>query len=201
MRAILVLMLILPAFLPAGLAQASGLSAPTDAGTAASMKNTLPQTQPVSRDRSRTQGDPLLDENFDYGGTAGNLTAISGGNWVAHSGGGTNPIQYAITSLSMPSYVSSGIAGSATFTSSGEDDEPYLYRAEHRKPCTLLLWSICPMLPLAAIISCTLKIRPLASRHVFSPGILLARCSLGSAPPAPPRTVQPISPTTPPTWW
>jgi uncharacterized repeat protein (TIGR01451 family) len=64
---------------------------------------------------------PLLDENFDYGATAGDLTAVSGGNWIAHSGGGTNPIQYAINSLEMPSYVSSGTGGSATFFASGED--------------------------------------------------------------------------------
>ena len=58
--------------------------------------------------------DPLLNENFEYGGTAGNLTAVSGGNWVAHSGAGTTPVQYITTSLLMPSYVSSGIGGSAT---------------------------------------------------------------------------------------
>ena len=104
-RAMMVLALILTAILPAGLAQASGLAAPTASG-----------------DRSGVQAAPLLDENFDYGGTVGNLTTVSAGNWVAHSGGGTNPIQYALTSLSMPTYVSSGIAGSATFTSSGEDD-------------------------------------------------------------------------------
>ena len=30
----------------------------------------------------------LLAEDFDYGVTAGNLTAVSSGNWVAHSGAG-----------------------------------------------------------------------------------------------------------------
>jgi uncharacterized repeat protein (TIGR01451 family) len=103
-RAILVLMLILPAFSPTGNAQASGLAAPSASESAGVLAA------------------PLLDENFDYGGTAGNLTAMSGGLWVAHSGAGTNPIQYAITSLSMPSYVSSGIGGDATFTITGEDD-------------------------------------------------------------------------------
>ena len=63
---------------------------------------------------------PILDENFDYGGTAGNLTTVSGGNWNVHSGT-TNPIGYATTSLSMPSYASSGVGGSATFALSGED--------------------------------------------------------------------------------
>ncbi len=64
---------------------------------------------------------PLLDENFDYGGTAGNLTATTA-NWVAHSGSGTNPIQYVTSGLTMPSYASSGVGGAATFTTTGEDD-------------------------------------------------------------------------------
>ena len=101
-RAIMVLMLILPAFSPTSQAQASGL--------------------PALRHQSGVLAAPLLDENFDYGGTPGNLTVMSGGLWVAHSGAGTNPIQYAITSLVMPSYVSSGIAGSAVFDLSGEDE-------------------------------------------------------------------------------
>ena len=104
-RAILVLMLILPAFSPTGPAQASGMTGPNNSGKGAGVQDA-----------------PLLDENFSYGATPGNLTAVSGGNWAAHSGGGTNPIQYATSSLTMPSYVSSGIAGSVTFTSSGEDD-------------------------------------------------------------------------------
>ncbi len=62
---------------------------------------------------ARAQG-PLLIENFDYGGTAGNLTTVSGGNWAAHSGTGY-PVQYIITSLSMPGYGSSGVGGAATF--------------------------------------------------------------------------------------
>lgn len=62
---------------------------------------------------------PLLDENFDYGATSGNLTDVTG-NWTIHSGT-TNPVQYVPTSLSMPSYASSGIGGSATFAVSGID--------------------------------------------------------------------------------
>ncbi len=62
---------------------------------------------------------PILDENFDYGETAGNLIDVTG-NWTAHSGT-TNPIGYATTGLSMPSYASSGIGGSATFLASGQD--------------------------------------------------------------------------------
>ncbi len=85
------------------------------------IESVTPQTPQFSQEQAGVQAAPLQDENFDYGGIAGNLTAVSGGNWNAHSGGGTNPIQYAITSLTMPSYASSGIGGSATFTSTGED--------------------------------------------------------------------------------
>ena len=63
---------------------------------------------------------PSLDENFAYGDNAGNLTDVSGGLWTVHSGT-TNPVQYSPTGLSMPSYASSGIGGSATFAVSGID--------------------------------------------------------------------------------
>jgi hypothetical protein len=54
----------------------------------------------------------LLDENFDYGSSAGSLTTTSGGNWVNHSGtAGT--LAYQTSSLSMTSYPSSGVGGSA----------------------------------------------------------------------------------------
>jgi len=62
---------------------------------------------------------PLLEENFDYGGTAGNLVAVSGGAWVIHSG--TTPIGYTPTGLSMSGYGSSGIGGAATIGSNSED--------------------------------------------------------------------------------
>jgi hypothetical protein len=84
------------------------------------MANATSQTQPSSQDQSGVQGVPLLDENFDYGGTPGNLTAVSGGNWLNHSGT-SGFVQYITTSLSMPSYVSSGIGGSATHNETGED--------------------------------------------------------------------------------
>jgi uncharacterized repeat protein (TIGR01451 family) len=63
---------------------------------------------------------PLLDENFDYGDAAGDLTVVSGGNWVSFSG--TVPVQYVPSSLSFPGYVSSGIGGSATIAGSGSED-------------------------------------------------------------------------------
>ena len=76
--------------------------------------------QPVPAGPAGVNAAPLLEENFDYGGTAGSLTAVSGGNWVAHSGS-TPLVQYVTTSLTMPSYVSSGIGGSATYYGTSED--------------------------------------------------------------------------------
>lgn len=60
-----------------------------------------------------------LDENFDYGGTAGDLVAVSGGAWVVHSG--TTPIGYIPTSLSMSGYGSSDVGGAATIGSNSVD--------------------------------------------------------------------------------
>jgi len=60
----------------------------------------------------------LLEENFNYGTTAGNLSSLTT-NWVTHSG--TTPIEYATTSLSMTGYPSTGIGGSATIGSNSED--------------------------------------------------------------------------------
>ncbi|RME32265.1 MAG: DUF11 domain-containing protein, partial [Thermoflexia bacterium] len=68
---------------------------------------------------AQAQSTLLLEENFDYGDTPGNLTAVSNGNWVAHSATGTVPVQYVPTGLSMPKYGSSGIGGAATITSAG----------------------------------------------------------------------------------
>jgi hypothetical protein len=69
---------------------------------------------------SVTFGQALLSENFNYGSTAGDLTAVSSGGWVNHSG--ANTVGYAISSLTMASYPSSGIGGSATISPSGSED-------------------------------------------------------------------------------
>ena len=61
-------------------------------------------------------------ENFDYGATAGNLTAVSSGSWTAHSGAGNGPIGYATTSLTMVDYPSINVGGSLTMSSSGSED-------------------------------------------------------------------------------
>lgn len=61
-----------------------------------------------------------LKDNFDYGATAGNLTAVSS-NWTAHSGAGSGPVGYAATGLTMANYPSSNVGGSITIGSGSED--------------------------------------------------------------------------------
>lgn len=63
-----------------------------------------------------------LEDNLDYGGTAGDLTAVSGGEWEAHSGAGNGPIGYDTSGLSMTDYPSSGIGGSLTVDGAGSED-------------------------------------------------------------------------------
>ena len=65
-------------------------------------------------------GQALLSENFDYGSSSGVLTTLSSGNWVNHSGSTT--VNYTTTSLSMSSYPSSNIGGSATISPSNSED-------------------------------------------------------------------------------
>lgn len=65
-------------------------------------------------------GQTLVSENFDYGAAAGNLNALSAGNWQTHSG--STPVGYATTSLTMASYPSSGVGGSATIVGTNSED-------------------------------------------------------------------------------
>jgi hypothetical protein len=61
-----------------------------------------------------------LEENFNLGTTAGDLTTITS-NWVTHSGG--NPfVGYSTASLSMEDYPASNIGGSVTIALSGKED-------------------------------------------------------------------------------
>lgn len=62
-----------------------------------------------------------LEENFDYGTTAGDLTTISGGAWVNHSGA-ANQLMYATESLTMAGYPSSNVGGAMALSSSGSED-------------------------------------------------------------------------------
>ena len=122
-RAIMVLMLILPALSPAGTVQARQPDSTTPTAPTTATRDTFAQQHVIKPDAIGVQGVPILEENFDYGEAAGNLTAVSGGNWNAHSGAGATPVGYIPTSLEMPSYASSGIAGSATFASGGSRED------------------------------------------------------------------------------
>lgn len=64
----------------------------------------------------------VLVEDFDYGMTGGDLTTVSGGAWVQHSGS-SGPVAYvaAPSSLTMTGYPSSGIGGHATFSGTSQD--------------------------------------------------------------------------------
>ncbi len=66
----------------------------------------------------------LIEDNFDYGGTVGNLVVVSGGTWVKHSPDGAPNVYvgYIPTGLTMPGYGSSGVGGAATILSSGDED-------------------------------------------------------------------------------
>ncbi|MFI1772863.1 hypothetical protein [Thalassobellus citreus] len=62
-----------------------------------------------------------LEENFDYGAAAGDLTTISGGSWTNHSGA-SNQLMFATTSLSMADYPSTNLGGALAISSSGSED-------------------------------------------------------------------------------
>lgn len=70
----------------------------------------------------------LLDENFDYGSTAGDLTTITT-NWTGHSG--TTAVGYANTSLSMTGYGSTGIGGSLTYLETNSQDVNRLFTTQN----------------------------------------------------------------------
>ena len=75
-------------------------------------------------------GQTIITENFDYGGSAGDLVTQSGSVWAAHSGGAPE-VGYATTSLTMASYPSSGVGGSATISGSGSQDVNRTFSAEN----------------------------------------------------------------------
>ncbi|QXP71933.1 hypothetical protein H0I29_07640 [Polaribacter sp. R2A056_3_33] len=62
-----------------------------------------------------------LDENLDYGTVAGNLTTISGGSWVSHSGA-PNELMYVTDGLTMADYPSSNVGGALEISTSGSED-------------------------------------------------------------------------------
>lgn len=66
-----------------------------------------------------TTANYLLEDNFNYGATAGNLTSITS-NWTIHSG--LTQIGYNNTSLSMTGYPSTGIGGFAFIDNLNSED-------------------------------------------------------------------------------
>jgi len=64
-----------------------------------------------------------VQDNFNYGATAGSLTTSSSGAWVAHSSSGTNPVLYSTTGLTYSGYPASGIGGAATLAHGGTRED------------------------------------------------------------------------------
>ena len=73
-------------------------------------------------------GQVILAENFDYGASSGDLTAVSSGTWVKHSG--TAVVAYTATGLTMAGYPSSGVGGSAMISPSGSEDVNRTFTAQ-----------------------------------------------------------------------
>jgi hypothetical protein len=73
-------------------------------------------------------GQALVAEDFDYGASSGDLTAVSSGTWVNHSG--TTVVAYATTGLTMAGYPSSGVGGSAMISPSGSEDVNRTFTAQ-----------------------------------------------------------------------
>lgn len=69
-----------------------------------------------------------LEENFDFGTAAGDLTTISGGDWSNHSGT-VNQLLYNTTSLSMTDYPSTAKGGSISIAASGSEDVNHTFSA------------------------------------------------------------------------
>lgn len=73
-------------------------------------------------------GQALVAEDFDYGASSGDLTAVSSGTWVNHSG--TAVVAYTTTGLTMAGYPSSGVGGSAMISPSGSEDVNRTFTAQ-----------------------------------------------------------------------
>ncbi|HSQ46775.1 MAG TPA: hypothetical protein VLM44_07655, partial [Lutibacter sp.] len=94
---------------------AANVSDPTDGKIVLAKYSQYTETPVVT-----TTSNYLVEENFNFGSTAGNLTTINS-DWTAHSGT-TAFVGYATSSLSMTGYPSTGLGGSATITGSGVED-------------------------------------------------------------------------------
>ena len=73
----------------------------------------------------------LLEDNFDYGGTATDLVTASSSVWTNHSGGsGALDVQYLTSGLSYSGYILSGIGGSANMSNSGTGDDSRTFSSQ-----------------------------------------------------------------------
>lgn len=71
----------------------------------------------------------VMTDDFDYGATPGNLTAVTA-NWTAHSGAGVGPVGYQTTGLSMAGYAYAGTGGAATISTTGSEDVNRTYAVQ-----------------------------------------------------------------------
>jgi len=110
-------------FLPGILA--TNVANPTEGKIALAKYSQYTETPVVT-----TVSNYLVEENFNFGSTAGNLTTINS-DWSAHSGVGSNVVGYATTSLSMTGYSSTGLGGSATIATTGAEDVNKKFTAQN----------------------------------------------------------------------
>ena len=96
---------------------ATNIAAPADGQVALARYVQFTETPMISISTNYS-----LDDNLDYGGTAGDLTSVSAGEWEAHSGAGSGPIGYDTSSLSMTDYPSADIGGSLTVDGANSED-------------------------------------------------------------------------------
>ena len=94
---------------------ATNVSSPTDGKIVLAKYSQYTEVPSVT-----TVSNYLLEENFNFGLTAGNLTTINS-DWTAHSGT-SGFVGYATSSLSMAGYPSTGLGGSAIIAGSGSED-------------------------------------------------------------------------------
>jgi len=104
---------------------AANISSPADGQMALAKYSHYTETPVIT-----TVSNYLVEENFNFGSTAGNLTTITS-EWTAHSGVGSNVVGYATTSLSMAGYPSTGLGGSATIATTGAEDVNKKFTAQN----------------------------------------------------------------------
>lgn len=74
-------------------------------------------------------GSMFLNEDFDYGGSQGNLVDVAAGNWSVFSGTVT-PVQYVLPGLSFDGYIGSGKGGAASMANGSGSRQDLAYDFE-----------------------------------------------------------------------